>query len=104
MADDAIPRRPDRSGGDVLLRRQDLEDLLSIAAERGANAALRELGLDGPGAAADVRELRALIAAWREVRSTAMRTVVRVITQLLLMALIVGLTLKMGWIRMGGGQ
>ncbi len=104
MADDAIPRRADRSGGDVLLRRQDLEDLLSIAAERGANAALRELGLDGPSAATDVRELRALISAWREVRTTAMRTVVRVITQLLLMALIVGLTLKMGWIRMGGGQ
>jgi len=33
-----------------------------------------------------------------------MRTVVRVITQILLMLLLVGLSLKMGWIRMGGGQ
>ncbi len=66
------------------------------AGERGARKVLVELGLDnGYRAARDIRELRDLLHAWRAVRRTALQTVVRVLTTLLLLALIAGVAIRL---------
>ncbi|NDD12417.1 MAG: hypothetical protein EB072_07175 [Betaproteobacteria bacterium] len=51
---------------------QALNELLTQAAQRGAERALAQLGLENGSAARDIRDLRSLIDAWR---SQAGRTV-----------------------------
>ncbi len=50
----------------ITLRPEDLDDLLTRAAERGAERCLAHLGLENGHAARDIRELRDLLEAWRE--------------------------------------
>lgn len=64
----------------LLLRREDFDDLLDRAAERGAERALAHLGLENGHAAKDIRELRDLLQAWRDARRTAWQTAVKVVT------------------------
>jgi len=86
----------------VLLRREDFEDLLDCAAERGAERCLAHLGLENGSAARDIRELRDLLDAWRDARRTAWQTFVKVLTTGLLAALLVGTAIKFKL--MGGAQ
>lgn len=86
----------------VLLRREDFEDLLDCAAERGAERCLAHLGLENGGAARDIRELRDLLDAWRDARRTAWQTFIKVLTMGLLAALLVGAAIKFKL--MGGAQ
>ncbi len=81
---------------------EDFEDLLDRAAERGATRALANLGLENGHAAADIRDLRCLIEAWRDARRTAWQTIVKVVTTGLLVALLVGAAIKLKLY--GGGQ
>ncbi len=55
----------------LLLRKEDFDDLLDRAAERGAERCLAHLGLENGHAARDIRELRDLLEAWRDARRTA---------------------------------
>ena len=50
----------------LLLRREDFDELLDRAAERGAERVLTHLGLENGHAARDIRELRDLLEAWRD--------------------------------------
>jgi len=59
---------------------QELAQLLDEAAEKGAKRALESIGLDYPGAADDVRELKGLLGALREVRSGALRFLGKLLT------------------------
>jgi len=86
----------------LLLRREDFDELLDRAAERGATRCLAQLGLENGSAARDIRELRDLLDAWREARHTAWQTFVKVLTTGLLAALLVGAAIKMKLL--GGGQ
>lgn len=86
----------------LLLRREDFEDLLDRAAERGAERCLAHLGLENGHAAKDIRELRDLLEAWRDARRTAWQTAVKVITTGILAALLVGAAIKLKL--MGGAQ
>ncbi|MCW2313349.1 DUF6127 family protein [Rhodoferax antarcticus] len=86
----------------ALLRREDFDELLERAAERGAIRALANLGLENGHAACDIRELRGLLDAWRDARRTAWQTVVKVLTTGLLMAFLVGAAIKLKVY--GGGQ
>jgi hypothetical protein len=86
----------------VLLRREDFEELLDCAAERGAERCLVHLGLENGSAARDIRELRDLLDAWRDARRTAWQTLVKVLTTGLLAALLVGAAIKFKL--MGGAQ
>ena len=88
---------------DILnLRPEDLDELLTRAAERGAERALACLGLENGHAAADIRDLRGLIDAWRDARRTAWQTAVKVVTTGVLAALLVGAAIKLKL--MGGAQ
>ena len=86
----------------ILLRKEDFEELLNHAAERGAERVLSHLGLENGHAARDIRDLRDLIEAWREARHTAWQTFIRVLTTGILAALLVGAAIKLKL--MGGGQ
>lgn len=75
-----------------------LEHVLDEAARRGgeagatagARAVLHELGLDDPGAARDLRELRDLLRSWRDAKRVAWRTIVRWVTTIMLAAIAAG--------------
>ena len=86
----------------ITLRPEDLDDLLTRAAERGAERCLARLGLENGHAARDIRELRDLLEAWREARRTAWQTTIKVVTTGILAALLVGTAIKLKL--MGGGQ
>ncbi|GJQ57127.1 MAG: hypothetical protein HKUEN07_36960 [Rhodocyclaceae bacterium] len=86
----------------LLIRREDFDELLDRAAERGAERVLAHLGLENGHAARDIRELRDLLEAWRDARRTAWQTTVKVITTGLLAALLVGAVIKLKL--MGGPQ
>jgi len=81
---------------DVLnLRSEDLDELLISAAEKGAERALAALGLENGHAAKDIRDLRGLIEAWRQARQTAWQTLIKLLTTGILVALIVGASIKL---------
>lgn len=86
----------------VLMRREDFDDLLDGAAERGAERVLAHLGLENGHAARDIRELRDLLEAWRDARRTAWQTTVKVVTTGLLAVILVGAAIKLKL--MGGAQ
>ena len=79
----------------LLLRKEDFDELLAHAAERGAERVLAHLGLENGHAARDIRELRDLLEAWRDARRTAWQTTVKVITTGILAALLVGAAIKL---------
>ena len=79
----------------LLLRKEDFDDLLDRAAERGAERCLAHLGLENGSAAKDIRELRDLLEAWRDARRTAWQTTVKVVTTGILAALLVGAAIKL---------
>ena len=64
----------------VQLTHVELEAMLDRAAKRRARAALQELGLHDENAPRDLDELRGLLSAWRDTRSTMWQTAVRIIT------------------------
>lgn len=86
----------------ITLRPDDLDDLLTRAAERGAERCLAHLGLENGHAARDIRELRDLLEAWRDARRTAWQTTIKVVTTGILAALLVGAAIKLKL--MGGPQ
>lgn len=79
----------------ISLHEEDFEDLLERAAERGAKRALKDVGLEEPDAATDLRELRHLLSALRLARTTAFQTGIRLVTSALLLALMTGIALKL---------
>lgn len=86
----------------LLLRKEDFDDLLDRAAERGAERCLAHLGLENGSAAKDIHELRDLLEAWRDARRTAWQTTVKVVTTGILAALLVGAAIKLKLL--GGAQ
>jgi len=78
----------------VTIPRADLEDMLERAAEGGAKKALLAVGLHDDEAAADVRDLRGLLDAWRDAKTTALRAVIGFAAKALLVAMLAGLGLK----------
>ena len=84
------------------MRQEDLDELLTRAAERGAERCLVHLGLENGSAAREIRELRDLLEAWRDARRTAWQTTIKVATTGILAALLVGAAIKLKL--MGGPQ
>jgi hypothetical protein len=91
-----------RDDSPLVLRAEDLDELLARAAQRGAEHALASLGLENGHAAEDIRDLRSLIDSWRDARRTAWQTTIKVATTGILAALLVGAAIKLKL--MGGAQ
>ena len=96
------PDQPAVAQNMLLLRREDFEELLDRSAERGCERCLACLGLENGHAARDIRELRALLDAWRDARHTAWQTFVKVLVTGILAGLLVGAAFKLRLL--GGGQ
>ena len=92
---------PSTKDGHVLMPEEEFEQLLELAAERGAKRALADVGLVDEHAANDIRDLRSLLGAVRIAKRTAWQTVVRLITTGLILALIAGIAIKF---KLFGGQ
>ena len=93
---------PTLQDGMVVMPRDEFEELLARAAERGARRALADVGLDGPEAANDIRELRGLLEAFNTAKHTAWQTVIKMVTTGFLLALVAGALIKLKVF--GGGQ
>lgn len=68
--------------------------LIEAAVDAGAERALRRSGIGDREMLADMGELRELLDAWRDVKKTARRTLVRWLIGALLLAIAVGLAVK----------
>ena len=86
--------RPFTKDGHVLMPEDEFEQLLDLAAERGARRALADVGLVDEYAAGDIRDLRSLLDALRIAKRTAWQTAVRLITTGLVLALLAGAAVK----------
>lgn len=73
-----------------------MHDLVAEAAEEGANRALTHLGLADDAARRDIDELRELLSAWRDAKSTARNAVIAWAVRLGLALLLIGLAVKLG--------
>jgi len=75
---------------------QELELLLDRAAKRGAQEALKSIGLSDENAYQDMKEVRNLLDAWRATKQTVGQTIARVVTTALLTALAAGIWINWG--------
>ena len=67
---------PSTKDGYVAMPEEEFEQLLELAAERGAKRALANVGLVDEEAAGDIRDLRSLLGALRVAKHTAWSTIV----------------------------
>jgi hypothetical protein len=81
--------------GHIVMPEAEFEQLLELAAERGAHKALASVGLDGKDAASDIRDLRSLLGCFRLAKRTAVQTTVRLITTGVILALMAGAAIKL---------
>ena len=79
-------------GSDLVTLRAVVEE----ASEQGAQRMLTRIGLDDATAPQDVSELRELLQAWRDAKSSARKTVVDWIMRGALALLLLGLTVRCG--------
>ena len=87
--------RPTIGDGHIVMPEAEFEQLLELAAERGALKALEDVGLDGDDAAVDIRDLRSLLGSLRLAKRTAVQTTVRLVTTGILLALMAGIAIKL---------
>jgi len=76
-----------------------VEAIIARAAEEGARSALMRCGLQDDAAGDDIRELRALLDAWRDTRRVARRTLVHWVLCLLLALISIGAGVQFEWFR-----
>lgn len=69
---------------------EDLDILLEKASERGADCALKKLGLHDDQAGKDIQEVRSLLESWRDTKRTISQTIARIITTALLTVMALG--------------
>lgn len=79
-------------GGDLVTLRAIVEE----ASELGAKRMLTRIGLDDETAPQDVSELRELLQAWRDAKSSARNALVGWIVRGALALLLLGLTVRFG--------
>ncbi|MHB9880077.1 DUF6127 family protein [Pacificimonas sp. ICDLI1SI03] len=73
-----------------------LRALVEEASEAGASRAMARVGLSDLGAGRDVAELRELLSAWRDAKSSARKAVVQWIARIVMMGLLIGLAWSLG--------
>lgn len=83
---------PDVFGADAAL----LRALIEEASELGARRALARLGLADAAARGDMADLRQLLGAWRDAKTSAWKAAVDWAVRGMLALLVVGLAVKLG--------
>jgi hypothetical protein len=73
-----------------------LRALIEEASELGAGRALESLGLRDANARRDMDELRELLQAWRDAKKTAWKEIVTWAIRILLAALVLGMSIRLG--------
>ncbi len=73
-----------------------LGELLAQASENGARRALSQLGLDDEAASKDMTELRQLLSAWRDAKSTARKAAIGWVVKTALALLLIGIAVRLG--------
>ncbi len=73
-----------------------LRALVEESSELGAGRALAALGLADQNARKDMDELRQLLAAWRDAKTSARRALVEWVVRIALALLLVALTVRFG--------
>ncbi|WP_309621270.1 DUF6127 family protein [Novosphingobium sp.] len=79
-------------GADLVTLRAIIEE----ASELGAERVLTRMGLDDPSAHADLSELRQLLQAWRDAKTSAWKAVVTWIVRTALALVLVGIAFRTG--------
>ena len=79
-------------GADLVTLRAIIEE----ASELGAERVLTRMGLDDPSAHADLSELRQLLQAWRDAKTSAWKAVVTWIVRTALALVLVGIAIRTG--------
>lgn len=64
--------------------------IIEKASERGAESALRKIGLHDENAGKDIHEVRSLLESWRDTKKTISQTIARIITTALLTVMALG--------------
>lgn len=73
-----------------------LQAIVEDAAQAGAERALKSLGLLDERAGADIQELRELVQGWRDVKKSALRSLIGWIMRSTAALLLLGLSYKLG--------
>lgn len=73
-----------------------LQAIVEEAAEAGAARALKRLGLMDEKAGDDIQELRELVQGWRDVKKSALRSLLAWIARTLVALLLLGISFKLG--------
>lgn len=73
-----------------------LRALVEEASELGAARALERLGLDDARAKDDMSELRELLGAWRDAKTSAWKAAVDWLVRAMLALLLIGIALRLG--------
>jgi hypothetical protein len=73
-----------------------LRALVEEASELGAGRALERLGLDDAKARDDMAELRELLGAWRDAKTSAWKAMIEWLVRGALALLLVGIALRLG--------
>lgn len=84
------------SNGDnlVCLPADQFKELLKEAAQKGAEEALKAVGLGDKDAGPDIRDIRGILKSFREAKQTAFRQVIKNITNMFFVAFLVFSFLK----------
>lgn len=80
-----------------------LRALIEEASDLGAGRALARLGLADPHARKDLDELRLLLGAWRDAKSSALQAALGWVVKGVLALVLLGLALKLGFSDWIGG-
>ena len=70
--------------------------IVEEASELGSQRTLKRLGMDDPTAPGDVSELRELLSAWRDAKTSARKAAVTWIVRGLLALLLLGIAVRVG--------
>ncbi len=87
-----LMKQAEAHGGDLVTLRALVED----ASELGAARALARLGLDDAHAPKDMDELRQLLAAWRDAKTSAWRALIEWTVRICLAMLLLALAWRTG--------
>ena len=78
------------------LTHAEFDGLIAAAAEKGASAALKRVGLADEYAGQDVRELRNLLDTWRAAKRTVFKTTVSMVARAVLWLFLLALAFAAG--------